>query len=165
MNLIDSLMEEYKYLEKIIAEASERLAKAPQGKLIKKNERGATRFYSSISGKIVYLSRSKNFDLIQKLAQKDYDRRIIKRARERLAAILAFGTKIRKLSLLDINSKALACRIEIPCVYEDFGETGCKSVSDASTEENRQISIDTDFARNLLTACEAFLSAKECNPR
>lgn len=68
-----------KKLESMIEKTEKELAKAPQGSLTVRQHKGHREYWHRQSGKRdVYLSKRNNTELLRVLAQKDYDRKVLK---------------------------------------------------------------------------------------
>ena len=83
MSFFDEVNKRRKYLQKILAEATKRLSKAPEGnvRINRKNTKIEYYHRSSDSPKPngTYISK-KNLSLAKSLAQKEYDKEILRKA-------------------------------------------------------------------------------------
>ena len=154
---IEELIEERKYLQKLVDAATKRLLSAPEGMLSQKSVRGIIRYYRKLNNYEEYISIKKKRKLIEDLIQKRRDLQIVRLVPKQIKAIDDFINAYKPTLVNEINSK-----------FSDIKETPgfldfCKSVSDASIEKDRPAD-DTDFARNLIAICTAFLQSKGCRP-
>lgn len=105
MKKIDIMLKaEANKLEEIIENARERMKKAPQGKLRISGKKKGEEYYLKMEGERGngrYISK-KNINIIKKLAQKDYDLRLLKIAEERLCVIRDFLKKYEETNLQKI---------------------------------------------------------------
>lgn len=103
------LREEKEMLEKIIKEARKRFRTAPEGHLRIVEKRNKPEYYyksaDSERSNGRYMKKNET-ELAQKIAQKDYDIRMIKNAEERVNAISRFLEKYEHTSL----KRILECR-------------------------------------------------------
>ncbi len=83
------LMEEQQQLEKILAEAQKRNENAPVGNLYIKRKRGRTEYYHEVDGKRHYIKNCES-EIAGRIAQRDYDMKVIKNAERRLRGIRDF---------------------------------------------------------------------------
>ena len=82
--LKNMLTQEQKHLEEILTKAQKSVKNSPQGKLRISMDDGRARYYHCIDkGNITYISK-KNDQLPKQLAQKSYDKAVIKLAEKRL---------------------------------------------------------------------------------
>ena len=152
---IKELIEERKYLQKLVDEASHRLLSAPEGQVYYNKKNGVFRYYRRFDNSREYLSIKKKEKLIEDLIQKKRDLKIVRLIPKQIKAIDGFINTYKPTLLNEINSK-------FPAINKNPGFLDfCKSVSDASTEQGR-LADDTDLARNLISICEAFLKSKGC---
>lgn len=112
------LKEEKEQLEKIIKEAQKRLKTAPQGhlKIMEKRDKPQYYYKSDLQGKskMQYMKKSET-ELAGRIAQRDYDIRVVKNAQERAKAINAFLTKYEKTSLKKLYQHTNPYRRELIC--------------------------------------------------
>ena len=152
---IEQLIEERKYLQEVVTEATQRLLSAPEGQVYTKEINGVIRYYRMLNNSYEYLSIKKKRKLLEALIQKKRDLKSVRLIPEQIKAIDNFINAYKPTLLNEINSK-------YPAINRDPGFLDfCKSVSDASTERGRPAD-DTDLARNLISICEAFLKSKGC---
>ncbi len=88
------------YLVKLIKQKEKALAKAPEGLLRISNSGNHTQYYHRTDPKNfngTYI-KEKNFSFVQKLAQKDYDKKILQSAEKELKAIRSFFDKYPRLN-------------------------------------------------------------------
>lgn len=83
------LMEEQEQLEKILAEAKKRNENAPAGNLYIKRKHGKMEYYLEVDGKRRYIKKCER-GVAEKIAQRDYDTKVIKRVERRLREIHDF---------------------------------------------------------------------------
>ena len=83
--------EDIQALDDMISEISARLETAPEGTLVVMQKKGRTEFYFRLpkSSRLIYINKS-NFVFAKALAQKDYDRRVLKKLTIMRAALLKF---------------------------------------------------------------------------
>ena len=108
-NAIHELKDRRAYLQYLIRKKEKSIAKAPEGYLIvQKAGRGESLQYYRVtyderhSRRRTYISKRKDLPLIQALAQKDYDRKVLEAANLELAAIDGLLTHIPKNSAENI---------------------------------------------------------------
>lgn len=152
---IEELIEERKYLQNIVNEATKRLLTAPEGQIYGRMTNGILRYYRKLNNCYEYLSIKKKRKLIEELIQKRRDLKVVRLVPNQIKTIDDFINAYNPTLLKEINSKF--SEIKKDPGFLDF----CKSVSDASTEQGR-LADDTDLARNLISICEAFLKSKGC---
>ena len=96
------LEEEVKMLRKVKREAEKRLKNAPDGNLRVENKTGRSEYYYRAEGNERkngrYLKKDE-LDVATRIAQRDYDRKIVKLAEERIRAISIFLEKYERTSL------------------------------------------------------------------
>lgn len=115
------LKEEIGKLEQVIKQARERIQKSPKGYLrISKKRDGVEYYYKSEeskggNGKYI---KKKEFELAQKLAQRDYDMRIAEASEERLKSIKNFLSIYEKTNLGQIYEKTNSYRKKLICATE-----------------------------------------------
>lgn len=160
---IEELIDERKYLQKIVDEAVCRLVSYPDGTLEKNITHGRYFQYCLILGnKKNYLSKRRKQDLIKLYAQKKQDIEILKKIPKQIKIIDIFLSKYNPSSLNEIFSECKKyCEFYEPIATRLPEKEILKSVS-AESIENSSTSDDTDLARNLISICEAFLKSKGC---
>lgn len=87
--LYDLTAEEIKYLDKLIEKTQESLSHAPKGTLNIDRSSGHAEYYMRLTGsevKRVYIAKY-NLALAKALAQKDYDKKLLKKLKERRTAL------------------------------------------------------------------------------
>lgn len=118
------LKEEIKQLESIIVKAEKRLEHAPQGNLrITKKRKGVEYFYKNNeeqeegdgirSGRKEKYIKKQERDLANAIAQRDYDMRVVKVAKERIRVIKRFLGKYEKTRMEAIYEKTNIYRREL----------------------------------------------------
>lgn len=129
MEIIErNLKEEYDWLQKIIKEVRGRLLNAPEGNLrITKKRKGVEYYYKEEGG--AKKSKSNNgrylrkdeYSLVTQLAQRDYDKIILKKAEKRVSCIKEFLEIYAGTSLMDVYSKENTYRQKLitPIVLSD----------------------------------------------
>lgn len=119
------LRDEIKQLEIIIKEAQKRLKTAPQGHLRIMEKRNKPQYYyksneqKSSNGR--YMKKSE-IELAKRIAQKDYDIRMVKNAQERVKAIRTFLVKYENSSLKQMYQQTNQYRRELiwaPIISDD----------------------------------------------
>lgn len=96
------LIEEKNNIEQIVRDAKKRLQSAPQGKLRVDRKRGGFEYYyknSDVPRENGRYLRKSEINLAQRLAQRDYDARLVKRGEKRAKAIGDFLNDYGKTSL------------------------------------------------------------------
>ena len=112
------LRDEIKQLENIIKEAQKRLKTAPQGHLRIMEKCNKPQYYyksneqRNSNGR--YMKKSE-IELAKRIAQKDYDIRMIKNAQERVKAIRTFLVKYENTSLKKMYQRTNQYRRELIC--------------------------------------------------
>ena len=118
--LRDRLLEEQRRMETILKKVQERLKNAPDGKLrISKCKKWVQYYYNTTSGKKggSYISKDKG-DMISRLAQKDYDEKVMKLAQRRLSQLRRLtgdydDKEVEKIFLNEhIERQKLICPVE-----------------------------------------------------
>ena len=159
---IEKLIEERKYLQKLVDEASYRMSMYPDGFIVSSKCNKKIQYYIAIGNNRKYLSRRKNPDLVQLYVKKKQDLMILKTIPDQIKAIDRFISLYNPSSLEEICSKCERFgEFYIPTIEPFQEKEVCKSVSDASTEIVKTAD-DTDLARNLIAICSAFLQSKGC---
>ena len=160
---IEKLIEERKYLQKLVDEACSRMSMYPDGFITgPKCNKKTTQYYITIGNNRKYLSKRKNSDLVKLYVNKKQDLMILRRVPDQIKAIDKFISLYNPSSLEEICSKCERFGEFYMPTIEPFQEKEvCKSVSDASTEIVKTAD-DTDLARNLIAICSAFLQSKGC---
>ena len=126
--LEQKLREEYGWLQNVMCEVKNRMSNAPHGQLrIARKRKGVEYYYKeedfakrgkSSNGR--YMKKDE-FSLVVRLAQRDYDKNIIKKAEERSACIDEFLKKYQKTSLKEVYSKTNEYRKKLisPVILSD----------------------------------------------
>jgi len=154
MTIYESLMKEIDYLNTLIKNATSFLSTAANGSLkITHSQKKYINYHLYPSNK--YLSLKKEKPLIQNLAQKSYEKKILKTAMKQKACIEKFLAIYNPHSISDVARKYDTMDRDLINYHEDF----CKSMPDSSSE-NGESKPGVDLARNLITICEAFLQSK-----
>jgi len=153
MTAYELLLQEREYLDKVIESSTTFLKDAVEGGLRLCRHENHIEFFCN-NGK--YLSKKRNFELIKDLAQKAYEKRILRSAMEQKAVIEKFLACYNPNAIEDILQKMNPDRIELITKYENF----CKSTPEATTEDVVKTDSGVDLARNLIAICEAFLQSK-----
>lgn len=113
MNTIsDMLMKEAKELEQVIRDTKERLEKAPKGYLRVRKWKNTVEYYyreNENTGNGKYLKKSEHH-IAEKLAQRDYDKKLVEIATKRKKIIAEFLQNYEKIDPKDIYSKTKAYR-------------------------------------------------------
>lgn len=129
MSIIEhKLVEEYEMLQNIIKAAKIRLTKSPKGQLrIAKKRNGVEYYYKKEGG--YKKSKSNNgrymrkdeYGLAVQLAQRDYDKELLKNAEQRTKCIEDFLKKYQKTSLEEVFSRENAYRQKLiaPAILPD----------------------------------------------
>ena len=109
------LNEEVYYLEQLMKQAQARLAKAPKGFLRIVKKRTWTEYYykgaeTSRNGR--YIAKSE-FELVQKIVQRDYDEQLVKTAEKRTKAITEFLRRYDMTDLKEVYRKMNPYRREL----------------------------------------------------
>lgn len=124
------LREEECKLNRIVKQASERVRNAPKGSLRISNNRGRVEYYYKSkgirSGNGKYIKK-KDYELAQKLAQRDYDIQVIKKGQERIKEIKRFIDTYEKTDLGELYQKINKCRRELisPFIVSDEEYVQC----------------------------------------
>lgn len=118
--LKEMLLEEERRLACIIEKGKERLQNAPEGTLQVSGRKDATQYYyCNDDGEKTYI-RKENQDIIQKLAQKEYDKRVLRFAEKRSKQIKRLTKdyeedEIEKIYWLEHPEKRrVICPVEVP---------------------------------------------------
>ncbi|MBO5336225.1 MAG: hypothetical protein J6A94_03740 [Lachnospiraceae bacterium] len=115
------LSEEKKQIEIILSEAYARLKSAPKGHLrIAKKRTGVEYYYKGGDVKLKngrYLKKSEE-ELARRIAQRDYDMRVVKQAEERRKAITIFLKKYKETSLKHVFEHTNQFRRNLVCAPE-----------------------------------------------
>lgn len=153
MNTCETLMEERKYLESVIKSSTTFLKDAPDGSIEvkKKQEYVHLYYYSSIGSK--YLSHKKSAKLIRVLAQKVYEKKVLKAAMKQKAVIEKFLACYNPNVLNDVLNEINPELTTFISKYENF----CKPTPETTTITVEKTDSGVDFARNLIAICKAFL--------
>jgi len=126
--LEQKLREEYGWLQNVMCEVKNRMSNAPHGQLrIARKRKGVEYYYKeedfakrgkSSNGR--YMKKDE-FSLVVRLAQRDYDKNIIKKAEERSACIDEFLKKYQKTCLKEVYSKTNEYRKKLisPVILSD----------------------------------------------
>ena len=104
--LFCELVQRKEYLEKLLAELSQELINSPQGKLRVSNDRGNPRYYQIIESKDThgrYITQ-KEMNLAYQLAQKDYMKKLHRKAVEELKDINEYLSKHKAEDLQKVFS-------------------------------------------------------------
>jgi len=118
MNTIQKrLLEEKDELEMIEKNTRKRLENAPSGCLrVVKKRKGVEYYYKEIGGVSGgngrYMKRSE-YNLVQRLAQRDYDKKILEKVERRIKAIDVFLSQYEKTDLKEVYKNTSKCRREI----------------------------------------------------
>ncbi len=122
MKTINSeLRKEMCKLEKIVKRSRERIQMAPKGYLrISKKRNGVEYYYKSAKtkGSNGRYIKKQEYELVQKLAQRDYDMLIIKASEERIKSIKNFLATYEKTDLGKIYEKTNPYRRKLICETE-----------------------------------------------
>ncbi len=124
MKTLESILdEEREQLEKIIKEAQKRLKTAPQGHLRIMKKRNKPQYYyksDEPQSNERYIKKNET-ELARRIAQKDYDIRLIKNAQERVKAIRTFLEKYENTSLKHMYQRIHPYRRELisPIILSD----------------------------------------------
>ena len=118
------LREELKQIDKIVDSAEKRLKNAPEGCLRILKKRGGAEYYykgTDTNNRNGRYLKKKEVELAKRLAQRDYDKQIVKAGQERGKAINDFLKKYEKANLKDIYAKTSLERRELiqPFVLSD----------------------------------------------
>lgn len=108
----EKLRNEYEWLQNVIKEVKVRLIDAPKGQLrIAKKRKGVEYYYKedcsnkrkkSNNGRYI---KQEEYKLVSQLAQRDYDKQVLKCAEERVNTIDEFLRKYQKTSLKEVYAK------------------------------------------------------------
>ena len=126
MKTMESMLrEECERLKVIIKEAQRRLKTAPNGQLRIMKKRNKPQYYykseDSNGGNARYMKKSE-IELARKIAQRDYDIRLVRKAQKRVKAIQAFLTGYENTSLKQMYQKTNPYRRELvstPIISDD----------------------------------------------
>lgn len=110
------LREEVYKLEEIVQKACERLENSPEGFLRVSKKKGSIEYYHKgetvCKGNGKYIKKNE-MELVRRIAQRDYDAKIVKAGKERIKAINTFLKKYEKTSLKEIYNKTNRYRREL----------------------------------------------------
>ena len=147
--LEQKLREEYGWLQNVMCEVKNRMSNAPQGQLrIARKRKGVEYYYKeedfakrgkSSNGR--YMKKDE-FSLVVRLAQRDYDKNIIKKAEERSACIDEFLKKYQKTSLKEVYSKTNEYR-------KKFASSDYSAIKSDIVRQTFSKVISLDLTKNL----------------
>ena len=115
MKLIENeLIKEKAGLEKILHEARKRIKNAPKGRMYTNKKDSHVEYYlqdeTKKNGKYI---KKENIGIAKRIAQRDYDIKLIKKLEERIRAIEIFLKKYDKTDVFAVYEKTKECRREL----------------------------------------------------
>ncbi len=109
-------------LDILFSRLEESISNKPQGHLIVANERGNIRYYQSIKARHrIYLNRSQR-ELIRNLAQKEYEKRLLKAAKMEKDALLELKEKLQAIDVFLESTDNSIRSLANPDVSTDDGQ-------------------------------------------
>lgn len=120
--LQDEIKDRIDSLDILVSRLEESISNKPQGHLIVANERGNTRYYQSLNARHrVYLKQSQR-GLICSLAQKEYEKRLLKAAKMEKEALLELEKKLQAINCFLESTNSEIRRLANPDVSTDDGQ-------------------------------------------
>ena len=118
------LKEERKELQKVLLQAQGRLKTAPEGQLRIAKKNNCVEYYyknAEVNNKNGRYIKKDEILMIKKLAQRDYDKQVVKNAREKIKTIDKFLSKYDKTGLKELYQRTSRQRINLiePAMVSD----------------------------------------------
>ena len=120
MNIVEVLNEYKLQLEGFISKSKQELKGVPQGSLRIVHNKGTTQYYHVNGGATSYISK-KNLSFCKKLAQAEYNKKMLSRMEKQLCGTRKFLVKLKKNDLQVPFSRACKTRQELlePLVFDE----------------------------------------------